>query len=56
MIQERGEGCGSGGCGSGGGESLEVRPAPVVFGRPLALPPKIPRQAYRKAQSNIPDD
>jgi geranylgeranyl diphosphate synthase, type II len=57
MIQERGEGtggCASGGCGSG--ETLEVRPAPVVFGRPLALPPKIPRQAYRKAQSNIPDD
>ncbi|MBI3271958.1 MAG: polyprenyl synthetase family protein [Planctomycetes bacterium] len=33
-------------------------PAPGFFGTgaPLALPPRVPKQRYRRAQSNIPDD
>jgi geranylgeranyl pyrophosphate synthase len=48
------------GCGSGNGHGEEIAAAPVALrlgGAPkFVLPPQVPRQKYRQAQSNIPDD
>jgi geranylgeranyl diphosphate synthase type II len=44
--------------GLAGGGSIPAAPVMLRFGNsaPLALPRQVPKQAYRPAQSNIPDD